>query len=831
MLNALGSDLFFALRQLRRSPGFAITAMATLALGIGVTTALYSLIDGVLLRPFPLPHPEQLMAIHTLVQEPGGQPSEVNTSWPDFLDWQAQNHTFTAIAAVLSDSRLISRHDGSEGAVLPIHRVSPSYFRVLGVEPFLGRNFEPADEAAGHHVAVISYGFWQRVLGGDPHAVGQVILISSEPYTVIGIMPRGFVEPSGETVEVWPNIALYLEGSDPVAKMRGRSLAEVVGRLKPGENEQQATADLSAIQAGLAQSYREIRSWKAVSVGSKLEDVTASMRPTLLLLMAAVLSVLLIVCSNVAGLILTRAMSRTGEVALRTALGVSAWRVWRQLLTESLLLAAGGGLLGVVLGWALLRLALPWIPEEMPRLDEVGLNFRVLLFTAGISLLCAVFSSLWPAWKLMQVSPMDALREQGHKATSGRRSRRMQNTLVVVQATLGITLLIGSGFLIRGFVNVRNTRTGFEPDHLLNFMLPLTETRYPDQTRPAFYHALITRLAAIPGVESVSGGYPLPLQGAYHEADVEIDGRPNPPDHALSTLVGVAEPGFFETLGVPLVRGRLFTVSDDNRDAPRVVLVNQAFVKKFFPDVDPLGRHIRPDVRELRNQAGSIDPMGDADREIVGVVADMEEDSRINPPEPFVAFPYAQATALMRPTLIVRTAGDPMQQVKAASAAVQSMDPALFLISPRSMEEQLGRASGTQRFETWLIAGFSTIAMFLTGLSLYSMLASMVATRRREIGLRMAIGAARADVVWMVVARAVTLLFAGVIGGSLLAAAILRVVGSQWWSHEMLFGVSWTDPRLIAPMVAVLGAVAVAGCLLPAWQATRIEPAHALRDE
>ena len=299
----------------------------------------------------------------------------------------------------------------------------------------------------------------------------------------------------------------------------------------------------------------------------------------------------------------------------------------------------------------------------------------------------------------------------------------------------------------------------------------------------------------------------------------------------MSTLVGVAEPGFFETQGIPLVRGRLFTISDDNRDALVVVVVNEAFAKKFFPNIDPIGHHIRPDIRELRNQAGDIDMMGDMDREIVGVIANAQQDSRIDPAQPFVAFPYAQATALMRPTVVIRAAGDPMQQVKPAAASVAAMDASLFLIAPRTMEMQLGRATGAQRFETWLIAGFSAIALFLTSLGLYSMLATMVAARRREIGVRMAIGAVRADVAWMVVARAAGLLLAGVLAGAILAGAALCVAGSQWWSRDLRFGTSWADSQLMALMFLVIGAVASAGCLLPTWRATRIEPAHALREE
>ena len=831
MLNALGSDFFFALRQLRRSPGFAITAIVTLALGIGATTAVYSLVDGVLLRPFPLPHAEQLMAVHTVVRGPGGQPWLSDTSWPDYLDWRGRNHTFSGLAAVNTDNRLVSRANGASGAVVGMNRVSANYFDVLGVQPIMGRNFATTDEQAGYHVAILGYGFWQRVFGGDLHVVGQTVLISDESYTVIGVMPQQFIEPLDETAEVWCNIAFLLEGSMPRAKARDSGVVQIIGRLKPGVTTDQAQADLSAIQAALAQNYREIHYQNAVAVRSQLADVSGDVRVPLYVLLAAVLAVLLIVCTNVAGLILMRAMQRSGEVALRTALGASQWRVWRQLLIESLLLGGGGGSLGAGLAWALLRLALPMVPDDIPRIHEIGLSWRVLCFAAAISLLCAMISAVLPAWKLTRVAPIDALREQGRHATAGRRAGWVQNTLVVVQTTLGVALLIGSGFLIRGFVNLRNVNTGFQPDHLVSFMLPLTETRYPHTTRALLYHALIPKLAAIPGVRSASGGYPAPLQGWYAGANVEIDGRTNAPDHQLNTLVGVAEPGFFETLGVPLVRGRLFTAADDDARAPLVTVVNQAFAKRYFPGADPVGHLIRPDIRDLRNQAKDLDPLADEQREIVGVIADTQQDSLTDPPQPFAVFPFAQASELMRPRLVMRVSGDPMQYIKASAAAVASIDPTIFLLNPGSMDLHLAQVTGTQRFETLLISSFSGIALFLTGLGLYSMLATMVTTRTREIGVRMAIGAARSDVARIILARAVALLVVGVGAGAIVTAIALRVVNSDYWSHELLFGVSWSDPGILTPIAAVFGLVALCGCLLPTWRATRIDPARALRDE
>jgi putative ABC transport system permease protein len=831
MFRSLPRDFIVSLRQLRRAPGFAIIVIATLALGIGVTTTVYSLVDGALLRPFPLPHPEQLMALFTVSREPAGNIDWHGTSWPDLRDWQTHSHTFSGLAGVFPDYRLVSRENGGGGAVIRVNRVSSNYFDVLKVQPAMGRGFAAEDEQAGHHVAILSYGFWWRVLGGDPHIVGRTIRISDEPYAVIGVMPQGFVEPREETAEVWTSIALYMEGATPPAKIRDDAMAKVVGRLRAGVTAAQARAELSAIQAGLAASFREIHDQNAVEIQTVQEQVGNDVRTPLVLLLAAVFAVLLIVCTNVAGLILTRATRRSGEAALRTALGASQWRVWRQMLIEGLLLGGCGGLLGAALAWGLLNVTLPAIPQDIPRMAEIGMSWRVLFFAAAISLVCAVASSVAPAWKLARVEPVQAVRAQAKQTTDGWTARRLQSALVVVQTMLGVALLIGSGFLIRGFVNLCNAPAGFEADHLFTFQLPLTEAHYPHITRARFYHELIPKLAVIPGVRSASGGFPLPMEGWGQSATVEVDGRPNPPEHKMSTLTGVAEPGFFETLGVPLLRGRLFTAADDDAKAPLVAVVNEAFAKRYFGGQDPVGHMIRPDIRRIRNQAIEMDPQGEAERVVVGVIADTSQESLTEPAEPFAVFPFAQATELMRPQLLMRVAGDPMQYEKAAAALVQGMDPELFLLGPRSMEMLLGLITGTQRFETLLIAGFSTIALFLTSLGFYSMLAAMVTARTREIGVRMALGAARGDVARLIVMRMAVLLGVGATAGGTIAAAALRVVDRSDWGHDLLFRVSWGDPRMIAAFVAVLTLVALGGCLLPTWQATRVDPMRALRSE
>ena len=829
VFNSLTNDSRLALRQLRRSTGFAGLVLVTFSLGIGLTTAVYSLVDGVLLRPFPLPQPEQLVAAHTVVRDASGQSFLDNTSWPDLCDWQTHNHTFRGLAGIILDDRLVSRADAVGGAVIPVNRVSTNYFDVLGVPPLIGRHFVATDERAGNHVAVVSYGLWQRLFGGDPRAVGRTILISNEAYTVIGVMPRDFVEPRNETAEVWTSIGFLLEGSLPRATVRNDGMAEIIGRLNSKVTTVMAQADLSALQAGLAATFPEIRFRHAVAVEPELDEVTGYVRGPLYLLFASVLAVLLLVCTNVSGLILTRAMRRRADAALRNALGATQWRIGRQLFIEGLLLGGCAGLLGAGLAWWLLRVMLPLVPHDIPRLAEVSLSWRVLCFAATISFSCAVVGSLSPAWKLARTAPMGALREQGQHATAGQRTRWLHDMLVVIQTAIGVVLLFASGFLIRGFVNLRNVNTGFKSDHLFTFNLPLTEARYPHATRALFYHELLSKLAAIPGVLSASGGNPLPTMGLGAGTTVEVDGRPNAPGQDLNTFVGVAEPGLFETLGVPLLRGRLFSLADDAPQRQLVAVVNETFAKQYFPDKDAVGHRIRPDIRELRNQATTLDPMGNAEREIVGVIGDTVQDSPTEHPQPFIALPFAQATELMRPRLVMRVAGNPMHYEKVAASVVKEIDPDLFLMGPRSMEMQFALATGTQRFETLLIAAFSGIALFLTSLGFYSMLATMVTWRTREIGVRMAIGANRSHIASIVLVRGAGLLFGGAAIGTIVAAFAWRVVNSIDAAHDLLFGVSWADTRVLASFIPVLAVVAIFGCAIPTWRAVRIDPVQALR--
>lgn len=830
-LEGLIQDFKYALRQLRLSPAFALLVLITLALGIGATTAIYSLVDGVLLRPLPLPHPEQLVAIHTVGTGPDSESTWIDTSYPNYIDWRDRNVSFSGLAAVTGDSRLVSRPDGSEGEIARLGRTSLNYFDVLGVTPELGRGFAAGEDKPGSNTVILSYAYWQRTFAKNPHVLGAKLLISSQPFTIIGVMPQNFVEPQREQSDMWVTLAIYFEGNAPRGEVRESGIVDVIGRLKPGVSMQKASADLGAIQSSLAQSYPEIRDQNGVNLQLKLADLTGDLRPALLLLMAAVLALLLIVCTNVAGLMLIRSLKRRGEIALRAALGASRGRIWRQLLIESLLFGISGGVAGIALAYLLLRVALPFVPNNIPRIGEVGINLRVLVFTFVTTLVCAVVSTLYPAWNLAHAQPIDALRGLGQNATSGKSSHRFQSILVVVQTSLGLVLLVASIFLIRSFVNVRNVNTGFKADHLYAFMVPLTASRYPDEKKVRFFDDLLPRLAALPGVHSASGAYPTPLSGSYHEASVEIDGKANPPDHPLTTLVGVVEPGYLETIGCPLLRGRSIKDADNHPNSPLVTVVNEAFAKRYFPGVNPIGRHIRPNLSEAGNQSANVELTADADREVIGVMSDLVQDSLTEAPQPFAVFPYGQAYALMRPTMILRVDGDPMQYENAVRGILRSMDPFLFPNSTRSIAMDVASNSSSQRFETLLISSFAFMAIFLSGLGLYATLSAMVAARSREIGLRIAMGADREDIAGMVLLRAGALVASGLTLGTaftLVAAHTLQTAG--WW-RTLLYGVSWFDPQSYAAILLILSLVSVAACLTPVWRAVRVIPMRVLREE
>jgi putative ABC transport system permease protein len=514
MLRAVSQDATFALRQFRRSPGFALTVVLTLALGIGATTAIFSLIDGILLRPLPFPDADRVVAVDTLEFPPGvagTNPAAANSlgsSYPNFFDWQRQNHTFESLASCDPVYRLFSKMSGGGARVMTGARVSANLFSTLGVFPALGRTLIPEDELAGHEVVILSHELWVSDFASSPNVIGQTVKISDVAHIVIGVMPSGFHYPVGVPATFWASYAIDNEGPQPATSLRGWDQLSIVGRLKDGVGIRQALADLNTIQLGLAQHYSEDRYRRAVSVEPLLDETVEDVRPVLSLLMAAVGVVLLIGCANVAGLLLARANGRRPELALRTALGASRARIVRQLLIEALLLALVGGAAGILVSVVLLRASLLLIPSNLPRLYNIALDGRVLAFAILMSAATALIFGLLPAWRMSRSAPANTLRECGGNTTSGHGRNRLHHTLVVAETALGFTLLIGSGLLIRSMINVLVIEPGFDAKHTVAFDVALTNARYPAPGKAHFIEKLLPELSALPGVERVSSGHP-----------------------------------------------------------------------------------------------------------------------------------------------------------------------------------------------------------------------------------------------------------------------------------------------------------------------------------
>jgi predicted permease len=825
MLATIRQDITFSIRQLRRSPAFTITAMVTLALGIGATTAIFTLVDGILLRPLSFPEADRLLAINTL-EFPRGAPANnpeagysEGSSYPNFFDWQRQNHTFESISSYQESARLFAKANGAGAKVIPCGRVSANVFSTLGVAPALGRTFTPEEEKPGHRVVILSHELWVSAFGASPDVIGQVVKISDEPSIVVGVMPAGFHYPVNEPALFWATYAANAEGPFPLTSIRGDDELHILGRLKPGVTRQQGLADLNTIQRQLAQQYPVNRYRSAVLLQPLLNEQVGDIRGALTLLLASVGVVLLIGCANVAGLLLARATSRRPEIAVRTALGASRLRIARQLLIESLLLALGGGLLGILTSIAFVRVGIRLVPKDIPRLFNVSFDARVLLFALALSGATAVIFGLLPAWRVSRSDPAHALRDGGITMTAGRKRSRLHYTLVVSETALGFALLIGSGLLIKSMMNLFHLEPGFDTNRTLHFDVALTQSRYPDPSKVQFYKKLIAEIATVPGVIRVTAGHPMPGGGGGGSwTDFSIIGHPDSPDNPPSCHVHVVMPGFFETVSIPLLRGRTFTEHDNLATSPPVAIVNRAFVRQFFPNEDPIGHYLTP-LFEY-----SIEPI--VARQIVGVVGDtLGGDPWDDPYEPRFFLPYAQYPTHPRPRVIVKVSGDPFSYERTMQAVANRIDAEALVFDYGTFEERIQEIAIQPRFEAALVSAFAGIALLLSAIGLYAVLAYIVAERTRELGLRMAFGASRSDILGMVLWRALGLTLLGILAGagaSLLGTKLLA---------GFLFRVQPLDPSTFVTVTLTLLSVAILAALAPAIRAAWVNPMQILREQ
>jgi predicted permease len=740
------------------------------------------------------------------------------SSYPDFLDWQRQNHTFESIASYHPQVRLFSKKDGSRARVLTNARVSANLFPTLGVSPILGRNFTAEEEQSGHRVVILSHELWVSDFNSSPNVIGEIVRISDEPSIVVGVMPAGFHYAVKEPAMFWATYAGSTEGQFPATARRDDDELNIVGRLKNGVSLDQALADLNTIQRSLSQRYPEDRLRPAVSVMPLLDEAVSDVRTPLVFLFISVGLLLLIGCANVAGLLLTRANRRRPELALRTALGASRGRVIRQLLVEALLLAIAGGMLGILLSLFLLRISPRFIPGDLPRLYNASLDFRVLGFAVLLSAATAIVFGLLPAWILSHRGPANALRECGLHMTSGRRRNRLHQILVVTQTALVFTMLIGSGLLIRSLVNVLHIEPGFDAHNRLQFDIALTQARYPDPTRVAFFNKLLPELAALPGVQRVSAADPLPILTAWgYLTRFTIANHPSSPDNLPYAVGTVAMPGYFETLSIPLIRGRTFSAHDNAPNSARVAIINQEFAKQYFPGEDPIGKYFTP-IFEYKSE-----PV--AARQIVGIVGNTRNGDIWTPYLPELFLPYAQNPTHQRPRVVMSVAGDPQSYEETIRKVVARVDSDAPVFQYGTFLEAADTQSATSRFEALLVSAFSAVALLLSALGLYSVLSYVVGERIRELGLRMAFGASRSEILRLVLTRAAILALMGIGLGIATSMFTTRLVAG------LLANVPWLDRTVFVSVTSLLFSVSILAALAPALRAASIDPMRSLRDE
>jgi predicted permease len=820
---SLTSDLHFAMRQLRKTPAFSLSVILTLALGIGATTAIFSLVYAVLLAPLPFPHSEQLMALTPLARQSAGSPAILPTdlSYQDFFDWRAQSRSFSSVATFSDEKFSLAKPDGSaeqvDGGVLSFNA-----FRTLAVAPILGRDFVPADESKGNHNLLLSYALWQRDFAGSPDVVGKALRLNRESWTIVGVMPRGLAFPLSYTeAPFWVTFGHSDDGPKSIVQQRGwQDLQTIVGRLKPGVTPAQAAAEMNAIQRTIAREHvKEDKLLTGVRVQPGLEAWLGDQARPLRLLFAAVCCLLLIACANVAGMLLSRAQARSGELAVRTALGATRWRVMRQLLVEFATLAVTGSILGAALAAAALRLSLHSLPD-VPRIEQATVSGAVLLFAVALAGITTLLFGILPAWRAAQADPATLLQGGLRRNTPGRRQHRLHGALVVTQTALTLLLLVGSGLLLRSFDRLMHSDLGFRPDHLLTFRAFLPTQDKPQQV-VQFHDELSARLAALPGVKAVGGSFGMPFSGGNMTLNFTIDGKPVAPGEEPASRVSLVRADYLHLLGIPLLRGRWFTPAEDRlqSDAP-VVVINQAFARRYFPGEDPLGKIITNGVTSplAPENAPKVH------RRIIGITADTRRLSQTEAIQPEYFLPWGQVPVGPL-TLAVRTDGDPNAVLAAARQIVNTLAPGTPVYRVRTMEEAIRRSNRDQRFQAALMSSFSVLALLLGAVGIYGLLSYIVAQRTAEFGVRLALGAQPADVLALVLRRGLKLTVTGLAIGAVAAYAMSARIQS------LLYQTAPSDPLVYGLTALLLLSVAALASWLPARRAAQLEPVEILRQQ
>ena len=809
-MNGLIQDVLYALRQLRKGPGFAAVAVITLALGIGANTAIFSVVNAVLLRPLPYKDDGRLV----VVLHNGHNP----VAPANFADWQSQNHSFESMGAAESWSPNLTSTDNPEN--LAGLRMTAEILPMLGVQPLLGRVFLPEEQQAGKdQEVVLSYSLWQNHFAGDANVLGRTVALNGNRYTIVGVMPKEFqFAPFWATeATIWAPLAL----GDRIDSRGGNSL-RVFARLKPGVTLEQAQAEMAGIADRLDQQYPGTN--RNVQVVSLREKVVGNIRPALLVLLGAVGFVLLIGCANVAHMFLARSAARQREIAVRAALGAMRWRVLRQYLIESLLIALMGGVCGLLLAEWGTRVLIALGPEQIPRLATVAVDQQVLLFVLAVSLITGLVFGILPAWRASAANVSDALKEGERGTSEGIRRNRLRSLLVSSEFAFAVILLAGAGLMIRTFVAVQNIDPGFDPHNVLTMMVRIlgTEQATSGHTAP-FYQQVLQKISAIPGVQSASAINHLPLAGDQWGFPFHVQGRPveRPGESPFATFRAVF-PGYFRTMSIPVLNGRDIN-QGDNSSVPDVVVINDYMARRYWPGENAVGKRITFD--DPQNNPSWVT--------VVGVVKNTVRSNWVNPAEEELFVPYLQSkNYLQNPsgpfaylTLVVRTTGDPASLSTEVQAAVHSIDRNVPISEVQTMEQVVTKATGESRFYLTLLGAFAGVALVLAAVGIYGVMSYSVSRRIHEIGIRMALGAQREHVLRLVVWHGVALAIAGIAVGLAGALALTRLMSG------LLYGTKPADPATFVASVLVLGLVAIVSSYIPARRAAKVEPMVALRYE
>lgn len=817
MTTTLFQDLRYGFRVLLKNPGVSAVAVLTLALGIGANTALFSVVNAVLLRPLPYREPDRLVSLWANVPEHG----RWRVTPADFFDWKKQNTRFVDLSTYGASTMTLTG-DGEPEQLLGA-RVSTGYFSVVGMEPALGRSFLAEEDQPGkNQVVILGHSLWQRRFGGRAEVINKSITLNGAGYTVVGVMPPG-IYPSWPTItgeisfnpeqqQFWIPMAFTAEW----ASLRSAHVLGVIGRLKPGVTIEQAQGDMTAIAGRLAQEYPSNKD-EGVVVSPFMEEVVGDVRPALLMLLAAVALVLLIACANIAGLLLAQHAARRREIAIRGALGAGRGRLLRQLLLEGVLLSLLGTAAGVVIGRSGIDLLLKLIPQQIPRLDQIGLDWRVFGFTLALALITCLVFGLVPAWQASKVDLHGALEQSGRGSTPAR--QRFRQSLVVFQVSMAVMLVIGAGLLIKSFWQLQRVDPGFKAERVLSLGLTLPHSKYegPQQIN-GFYNQLLERVAAVPGVQAATISYDNPLEANWVDG-FAIEGRPQPrPGEGLSANFNPVGPDYFNTVGAQIISGRAFTPLDD-QDHPGVAIVNEAFARQHFPNEQAIGQRIKasPPARIWRNQRFTS-------FEIVGVVRNLKTSGLNAETDPAYYVPASQAP-LQDMTILVRTAGDPVSIVPALRQAVWSIDPNQPVATVKTLEQIVSDSIAQPRLNMTLMGMFGGLALILAAVGIYGLLSYAVTQRTKEMGIRMALGAQVADVLGLVLKQGMLLAFIGEAIGLAGAFALTRLM------RGLLFGVTPTDVTIFIAVTGVLTTIALLACYLPARRATKVDPLKALRYE